>query len=242
MLRNSAIVESHKNCGRLQDAYSLRCVPQVHGAVRDALGHVREVLAREINSATDNPLVFADGNAILAGGNFHGAPVGYACDYAAIALADLASISERRIERLVNPDLSGLPAFLISPPGLSSGYMMLQVMVASLVSENKILAHPASVDSIPTSANKEDHVSMGMTAALKLRSVIDNLEIVLAGEILAACQAMEFRKPLEPGEGTGKAYALVRQVVAPLENDRQISPDIQTVCGLIRHNCFADLL
>jgi histidine ammonia-lyase len=242
MLRNSAIVESHKNCGRLQDAYSLRCVPQVHGAVRDALEHVREVLAREINSATDNPLVFADGNAILAGGNFHGAPLGYVCDYAAIALADLASISERRIERLVNPDLSGLPAFLTPRPGLSSGYMMLQVMVASLVGENKILAHPASVDSIPTSANKEDHVSMGMTAALKLRSVLDNLEIVLAGELLAACQAMEFRKPLEPGEGTGKAYALVRQAVAPLENDRQISPDIQTVCGLIRHNRFADLL
>jgi histidine ammonia-lyase len=242
MLRHSAIVESHKNCGRLQDAYSLRCVPQVHGAVRDALEHVREVLEREINSATDNPLVFADGNAILAGGNFHGAPLGYACDYAAIALADLASISERRIERLVNPDLSGLPAFLIARPGLSSGYMMLQVMVASLVSENKILAHPASVDSIPTSGNKEDHVSMGMTAALKLRSVIDNLEIVLAGEILAACQAMEFRKPLEPGEGTRKAYALVRQTIAPLENDRQISPDIQTVRRLIRHNCFADLV
>ena len=204
LLRNSAIVESHRDCGRLQDAYSLRCVPQVHGAVRDALDHVQGVLAREINSATDNPLVFAEGDAILMGGNFHGAPLGYAFDYAALALADLASISERRLERLVNPDLSGLPAFLISKPGLSSGYMMLQVMVASLVSENKILAHPASVDSIPTSANKEDHVSMGMTAALKLRSIVDNLEIVLAGEILASCQAMEFRRPLEPGEGTGR--------------------------------------
>ncbi len=242
MLRNSAIMESHKYCGRLQDAYSLRCVPQVHGAVRDALDHVYGILAREINSATDNPLVFAEGDAILAGGNFHGAPLGYAFDYAALVLADLASISERRLERLVNPDLSGLPAFLISKPGLSSGYMMLQVMVASLVSENKILAHPASVDSIPTSANKEDHVSMGMTAALKLQSIADNLEIVLGGEILAACQAMEFRRPLEPGEGTGKAYALVREVVAPLESDREISPDITILRKLIRQNRFADLL
>jgi histidine ammonia-lyase len=242
MLRNSGIVESHKNCGRLQDAYSLRCVPQVHGAVRDALEHIRGVFAIEINSATDNPLVFTDGDAILAGGNFHGAPLGYACDYAAVVLADLASISERRLERLVNPDLSGLPAFLISQPGLSSGYMMLQVMVASLVSENKILAHPASVDSIPTSAGKEDHVSMGMTAALKLRSIVDNLEIVLAGEILAACQAMEFRKPLEPGEGTRKAYSLVRQVIPPLNKDREISPDIETLRNLIRQNTFAALI
>jgi len=242
MLRNSAIVESHRDCGRLQDAYSLRCVPQVHGAVRDALDHVYDVLAREMNSATDNPLVFSEGDAILMGGNFHGAPLGYAFDYAALALADLASISERRLERLVNPDLSGLPAFLIPRPGLSSGYMMLQVMVASLVSENKILAHPASVDSIPTSANKEDHVSMGMTAALKLRSLVDNLENVLAGEILAACQAMEFRRPLEPGEGTRRAYAIVREVIAPLENDREISPDVTTLRNLIRLNRFAELL
>jgi histidine ammonia-lyase len=242
MLRNSAIVESHKNCGRIQDAYSLRCVPQVHGAVRDALEHIRGVLSREINSATDNPLVFPQGDAILSGGNFHGAPLGYACDYAAIALTDLASISERRLEHLVNPDLSGLSPFLIEHPGLSSGYMMLQVMVASLVSENKILAHPASVDSIPTSANKEDHVSMGMTAALKLRSIVDNLEIVMAGELLAASQAMEFRKPLEPGEGTRKAYAIVRQAVAPLETDREISPDIAILRDLIRQNHFAGLL
>jgi len=242
MLRNSPIVESHRDCGRLQDAYSLRCIPQVHGAVRDALDHVREIVTREMNSATDNPLVFAEGESILAGGNFHGAPLGYAFDYAALALADLASISERRLERLVNPDLSGLPAFLTANPGLSSGYMMLQVMVASLVSENKILAHPASVDSIPTSANKEDHVSMGMTAALKLRSIADNLEIVLAGEILAACQGMEFRKPLEPGEGTRQAYALVRRVIAPLEDDRESSPDIASLRRLIRENRFAQLL
>jgi histidine ammonia-lyase len=242
LLRNSSIVESHRNCGRLQDAYSLRCIPQVHGAVRDALNHVQTVLVREMNSATDNPLVFAEQSAILSGGNFHGAPLGYAFDYAAIALADLAGISERRLERLVNPDLSGLPAFLIPNPGLSSGYMMLQVTVASLVSESKILAHPASVDSIPTSANKEDHVSMGMTAALKLRSILDNLEIVLAGEILAACQALEFRKPLEPGEGTRRAYELVRQSVSPLETDREVSPDIAAVRKLIRQKLFADLI
>jgi histidine ammonia-lyase len=242
MLRNSAIVESHENCGRVQDAYSLRCTPQVHGAVRDTLEYSQTVLEREMNSATDNPLVFPDGNAILSGGNFHGAPVGYALDYASICLTDLASISERRLERLVNPDLSGLPAFLILKPGLSSGYMMLQVMVASLVSENKILAHPASVDSIPTSANKEDHVSMGMTAALKLRSIVDNLEIVLAGEILAACQALEFCKPLQPGEGTGKAYKLVRKYVAPLDTDREISPDIEPLRRLIQQNLFSALL
>ena len=242
MLRSSAIVESHKDCGRLQDAYSLRCIPQVHGAVRDALEHVGKVLEVEMNSATDNPLVFPGEGAILSGGNFHGAPIGYALDYAAIALADLASISERRLERLVNPDLSGLPAFLIPEPGLSSGYMILQVMAASLVSENKILAHPASVDNIPTSGNKEDHVSMGMTAALKFRSIVDSLETVLAGEILAACQAMEFRKPLEPGEGTRRAYESVREVVAPLDRDREITPDLNAIRGLIRLNRFSRLL
>lgn len=241
LLRGSQIVESHRDCGRIQDAYSLRCVPQVHGAVRDTLEHVRGIFECEINSATDNPLVFPDGSAILAGGNFHGAPLGFGSDFAAIALADLASISERRLERLINPDLSGLPAFLTPEPGLSSGYMMLQVMVASLVSENKILAHPASVDSIPTSANKEDHVSMGMTSALKLRTIVDNLEIVLAGEILAACQGMEFRKPLEPGEGTGKAYAIVREAVPPLAHDREISPDLNRVRALVCKNRFVEL-
>jgi histidine ammonia-lyase len=242
MLRGSEIVESHKDCGRLQDAYSLRCIPQVHGAVRDALAHVREILEREINSATDNPLVIPEDGEILSGGNFHGAPLAYALDYAALALADLASISERRLERLVNPDLSGLPPFLSRSPGLSSGYMMLQVMAAALVSENKILAHPASVDSIPTSANKEDHVSMGMTSALKLKSLVDNVAIVIASEILAACQAMEFRKPLEPGEGTRRALALVREHVSPLDNDREISPDVEIIGRLIREKQFSRLL
>ncbi len=242
LLRSSEIVESHKECGRLQDAYSLRCIPQVHGAVRDVLEHAAGTIVREMNSATDNPLVFLEDGAILSGGNFHGAPLGYAFDYAALALSDLAGMSERRLERLVNPDLSGLPAFLSPSPGLSSGYMILQVTTAALVSENKVLAHPASVDTIPTSANKEDHVSMGMTAALKLRSVADNLETVLAAEILAACQAMEFRRPLVAGEGTRKAYALVREVVPSLKEDREVSPDIQAVCRLIRENCFSRLL
>jgi histidine ammonia-lyase len=242
LVQQSGIVSSHKECGRVQDAYSLRCIPQVHGAVRDALEHSCRVLEREMNSATDNPLVFPEDGEILSGGNFHGAPVGYALDYAAIALADLASISERRLERLVNPDLSGLPAFLIANPGLSSGYMMMQVMVASLVSENKILAHPASVDTIPTSANKEDHVSMGMTAALKLRAIVDNLEIAIAAEILAACQAIEFRKPLEPGAGTGKAYVAVRRAVPRLDQDREISRDVYAVRELIRQGIFSALL
>jgi histidine ammonia-lyase len=242
LLRGSAIVESHRDCGRLQDAYSLRCIPQVHGAVRDALAHVREMLEREINSATDNPLVIPEDGEILSGGNFHGAPLAHAFDYAALALADLASISERRLERLVNPDLSGLPPFLSRNPGLSSGYMMLQVTAAALVSENKILAHPASVDSIPTSANKEDHVSMGMTSALKLKSLVDNVATVIAGEILAACQAMEFRKPLEPGEGTRRALALVRKHVPPLDNDREVTPDVEMIARLIRENQFSRLL
>ncbi len=242
LLQSSAIVESHKDCGQLQDAYSLRCMPQVHGAIRDALTHIVSVLQIEVNSATDNPLVFPGDETILSGGNFHGAPVAYALDYAAIAVSDLANISERRLERLVNPDLSGLPAFLIQNAGLSSGYMMLQVMAASLVSENKILSHPASVDSIPTSANKEDHVSMGMTAALKFRSIVNNAEIVLASEMLAACQAMEFRKPLKPGAGTGHAYALVRRHIPLLEQDREVSPDVQTLVRLIREKHFARLV
>jgi histidine ammonia-lyase len=242
LLQGSEIVASHKACGRVQDAYSLRCIPQVHGAVRDALDHVCGVLVREMNSATDNPLVFPADREILSGGNFHGAPVGYALDYAGLVLADLAAMSERRLERLVNPDLSGLPAFLIARPGLSSGYMMMQVMVASLVSENKILSHPASVDTIPTSANKEDHVSMGMTAALKLKAIIENLETALAAELLAACQAVEFRQPLRPGQGTRKAYAAVRDVVPPLEQDREISPDVHAVRELVRQGTFSALV
>jgi histidine ammonia-lyase len=242
LLESSPIVESHRGCGRLQDAYSLRCIPQVHGAVRDAVAHGCAVVERELNSATDNPLVFSDGGEILSGGNFHGAPLAYAFDYAGIALADLASIAERRLERLVNPDLSGLPAFLIREAGLSSGFMILQVMAASLVSENKVLAHPASVDSIPTSANKEDHVSMGMTSALKLRAIVDNVELVLAAELVAAAQAADLREPLQPAPGTRAAYELVRRRVPRLDTDRELSPDVQAVARMVREGDFARLV
>jgi histidine ammonia-lyase len=241
-IAQSAIVASHKDCRRVQDAYSLRCMPQVHGAVRDALRYARQILHVEINSATDNPLVFAEGEQVLAGGNFHAAPVGYALDFMAIVMADLANISERRIERLNNPDLSGLPAFLAHRPGLSSGFMMAQVTAAALASENKVLAHPASVDSIPTSANKEDHVSMGMAAALKLQQILDNLEAVLAIELLCACQGIDLLRPLEPGVGTKKACELVRAVVPFLEEDRPISSDIEKIRGLIRDKKFSRLL
>jgi histidine ammonia-lyase len=246
LVAGSAIVASHHDCGRVQDAYSLRCIPQVHGAVRDALRHVCAIVEREMNSATDNPLVFpeeAEGaGAILSGGNFHGAPLAYGFDYAALALADLAGISERRLERLVNPDLSGLPAFLSVEPGLSSGYMILQVTAAALVSENKVLAHPASVDSIPTSANKEDHVSMGMSAALKLREVVRNAELVVAGENRAACPAMVFRRPLDPGPGTGAACRMVRALVPPPGPDREIAPEIEAVARLVRSGQLARIV
>ncbi|NWG14036.1 MAG: histidine ammonia-lyase [Acidobacteria bacterium] len=241
LLADSEIVASHRDCGRVQDAYSLRCIPQVHGAAHDALEHICEILTREFNSATDNPLVFAQDGLVLSGGNFHGAPLAHALDYAAIVLADLAGISERRIERLVNPDLSGLPAFLAPEPGLTSGYMMLQVTAAALVSECKLLSHPASVDSIPTSGGKEDHVSMGLTAALKLRTIVDHLETVLAGELLAACQAMEYRRPLRPGSGTGQAYDIVRSAVSALSGDRPAAKDIEAVRRLIRSARFSGL-
>ena len=227
LLAGSAIRESHRGCGRVQDNYALRCMPQVHGAARDAFAHAREVLEREMNSATDNPLVFARGGRIVSGGNFHGAPVGLALDYAAIAAADLASISERRIEKLLNPALSELPAFLVEEGGINSGLMMAQVTAASLVSENKIHAHPASVDSIPTSADKEDHVSMSPIAARKFARVVENLERVLAIEILVAFQAMEFLRPLEsspPLEAIRRAF---RRGVAAWRRDRQLSADLE---------------
>lgn len=242
MVAESGIVASHRECRRVQDAYSLRCMPQVHGAARDCLRFARAVLETEINSATDNPLVFAAEGEVLAGGNFHGAPLAYALDLMAIVLADLGTISERRIERLVNPDLSGLPAFLSSRPGLGSGFMLAQVTAAALASENKILAHPASVDSIPTSGNKEDHVSMGMAAALKLNQIIENVEAILAIELLCACQGIDFLRPLEPGRGSKRAYALLRSEVPSLEEDRPLSPDIARVREMIRAGAFSRLL
>lgn len=228
----SEIISSHQDCGRVQDAYSLRCVPQVHGASRDTLRYVQKVLEIEINSATENPLVFANGQ-VLSGGNFHGQPVALALDYLAIALAELANISERRIERMVNPNLSGLPSFLVEEGGLNSGFMIAQYTAAALVSENKVWAHPASVDSIPTSANKEDHVSMGTIAARKARQVVTNVQHVAAIELLCAAQALDLFTNLKPGRGTLAAYRVIRRHVKHLQRDRELAPDIATVAGLI---------
>ena len=237
LITDSEIRESHRDKAvdpRVQDAYSLRCMPQVHGAVCDALAHVRGILEIEINSATDNPLVFADAQEVLSGGNFHGEPVALAFDYAAIAIADLATISERRVERLVNPDLSGLPAFLSPQPGTNSGLMMAQVTAASLIAENNVLAHPASVFTLPTSANKEDHVSMGMTAALKLAQITQHVEIVLAIELLCAAQGLEFLKPLKPSPALQTVYERVRAVVPALGQDMQLSGYIAALQPLVR--------
>jgi len=236
LLKGSAIRESHRGCGRVQDNYALRCMPQVHGAAREAFAHAREVLEREMNSATDNPLVFvrrvrgSGGSGrgdIVSGGNFHGAPVGLVLDYAAIAATDLASISERRIEKLVNPALSDLPAFLVREGGLHSGLMMAQVTAAALVSECKVLAHPASVDSIPTSAAKEDHVSMSPIAARKLAQVVANLERVLAIELMTAFQAMEFLLPLRSSAPLERVRAAFRSVVKAWDRDRELHPDLE---------------
>jgi histidine ammonia-lyase len=227
LLSKSAIRESHRGCGKIQDNYALRCMPQVHGAARDAFEHARVALEREMNSATDNPLVFARGGGIVSGGNFHGAPVGLVLDYAAIAAADLASISERRIEKLVNPAVSDLPAFLVAEGGLNSGLMMAQVTAAALVSECKVLAHPASVDSIPTSADKEDHVSMSPIAARKFAAIVANLERVLAAELLTAFQAMEFLRPLESSLPLEKIRRAFRRLVPAWGNDRVLSEDLE---------------
>jgi histidine ammonia-lyase len=227
LLKGSAIRESHRGCGRVQDNYALRCMPQVHGAARDAFEHARTVLEREMNSSTDNPLVFADRGDILSGGNFHGAPVGLVLDYAAIAATDLASIAERRIEKLVNPALSELPAFLVREGGLHSGFMMAHVTAAALVSECKVLAHPASVDSIPTSAAKEDHVSMSPIAARKFAAVVENLERVLAIEALAAFQAMEFLRPLDSSAAIERVRREFRRVIRPWNRDREMHLDLE---------------
>jgi len=227
LLSGSAIRESHRDCGKVQDNYALRCMPQVHGAARDAFEHARQVLEREMNSATDNPLVFAAQEDILSGGNFHGAPVGLVLDYAAIAATDLASISERRIEKLVNPALSDLPAFLVEEGGLNSGLMMAQVTAAALVSECKALAHPASVDSIPTSAAMEDHVSMSPIAARKLAAIVENLESVLAIELLTAFQAMEFLRPLRSSKPLEAVRRAFRLIVKPWTGDRILAKDLE---------------
>ena len=226
LLSGGTIEPSHADCGRVQDAYSLRCMPQVHGAARDALGHVRRMLAVEVNASTDNPMVFAEEDELVSGGNFHGQPVAMALDHLAVGVCALGTISERRIERLLNPDLSDLPAFLTPEPGLHSGFMMAQVTAAALVSENKTYAHPASVDTIPTSAAKEDHVAMGVHAALKAARVVDNVAHVLGIEALAAAQALDFLKPLRAGKGAEAARAALRRRVRRLAEDRVLSQDI----------------
>lgn len=236
LLDCSEIRDSHLDDDpRVQDAYSLRCMPQVHGAVRGALAHVREIVEIETGSGTDNPLVFAETGDVLSGGNFHGAPLALGMDYAAIAITDLMSISERRIDRLINPDLNeGLPPFLTGHPGASSGFMIPHVTAVALLNEAKVLAHPSSVDNAPTSGGKEDHVSMGMTGALKLRTVVADAEYVLAIELLAAAEGLEYRKPLCPGKGVEQAYQAVRKRAARLTADRSMTVDIESLAEGIR--------
>ncbi len=250
MLEGSQLRESHRDCDRVQDAYSLRCMPQVHGAVRDTLAHCREVMEIEVNSAVDNPLVFvknpkqAHGEGdVLSGGNFHGEPLAFVLDFLGIALTALAGISERRIERLVNPALNeGLPPFLAPGAGLNSGFMMPQVTAAALASENKVLAHPASVDSITTSGNKEDYVSMGMTASLKLKRIVENTRNVMAIEAMAAAQALDFLAPLKTSKRGQAAHAAIRAVCPTMERDRVMYQDFVRIAEVIASGNVAEVL
>jgi len=242
LLRDSEIRESHRfDDPRVQDSYSLRCMPQVHGAAREVAGYVRRILETEANSTTDNPLVLPDAGVVVSAGNFHAQVVSQALDFLAIALADLAAISERRIERLLNPDLSGLNPFLTPHPGLESGFMIAQVTATDLLAEMRVLAHPASVDSVTTSANQEDHISMGMAATRKLRRSVTCLEYVLGIELLCAAQALEYLKPLRPGAGVEEAFRVIREHVSPLEGDRVLSGDMETLARLVREGAFAAL-
>jgi histidine ammonia-lyase len=231
--KNSPIHKSHEDCEKIQDAYSLRCMPQVHGASRDALKHVLEVLEHEINSVTDNPLVFADDEMVISAGNFHGQPVALAMDYAKLAISELANISERRTEHMLDPAVSGLPAFLAKQGGLNSGLMISQYTAASLVSENKVLVHPASADSIPTSANQEDHVSMGTTSARQAAMILQNAQWVITIELLNALQALDFHLPLQPGPGVKMARDTLRKVVPELNTDRLMTQDLEAVRELL---------
>jgi histidine ammonia-lyase len=234
-LEDSAINEAHRWCDRVQDAYSLRCAPQVHGASRDLLDYVEYTISVELNAATDNPLVLVEQELLVSNGNFHGQPLAFALDALAIAVSELANISERRVERLVNPNLSeGLPAFLVVEGGLNSGFMIPQYVAAALVSENKALCHPASVDSIPTSAGQEDHVSMGNASGLKAWQVLGNVERALAIELLAGSQAVEFLAPLQPGVGAEATRRFVRSLSPRLKEDRPLAGDIELVAAAIR--------
>jgi histidine ammonia-lyase len=240
LLAGSEIRESHREHDtRVQDAYCLRCMPQVHGAVRGVLAHVAGVLETETGSATDNPLVFPgeteSEGAVISGGNFHGAPLSYAFDYAALALTDLAGITERRVDRLLNPDINeGLPAFLSTDPGLSSGFMIAQIVAAALINACQVLSHPSSTGSIPTDGGKEDHVSMGMTGAIKLRQIVEHTERILGIELMCAAQALEFRRPLKSSTKIEEAHEAVRKVVPRLERDRVLAPDIDSLATAIR--------
>ena len=243
ILAGSAIVASHHDSDhKIQDAYSLRCMPQVHGAVRDAVSHVTSVVEREVNAVTDNPLVFASDEELLSGGNFHGEPMAMSADYLSIALAELASISERRVAHMIDASRSGLAGFLTEDRGLNSGFMMAQVTAAALVSENKVLAHPASVDSIPTSADQEDHVSMGMHAARKVVEILENLEYVLAIELLCGVQALDMRAPLKPANITSAVRDLLREQVAYWAEDRLMHTDIETARALLRSGCMVEIV
>jgi len=232
LLENSEILKSHKECEKVQDAYSLRCVPQVHGATRDTVDYVSVVLETEINSVTDNPIIFTDTKESISCGNFHGQPVAFVLDFLGIAASELANISERRIERLVDPALSNLPPFLTPEGGLNTGYMITQYAAAALVSENKVLAHPASVDSIPTAANQEDHVSMGAISAFKAADIISNVRNVLAIEFVCAAQGLDFIKE-KPGTRVAKAHRIIRDQIPMLTQDRMMSYDLQTMVGLL---------
>ena len=252
LMEGSEIRESHRdNDSRVQDAYCLRCMPQVHGAVRGVLEHVTGVLEIEAGSATDNPLIFPErsaktqnhevGGAVISGGNFHGAPLAYAFDYSALAITDLAGITERRIDRLLNPDINeGLPAFLSTDPGLSSGFMMAQIVAAALINECQVLSHPSSTGNIPTDGGKEDHVSMGMTGANKLRQIVEHAERILAIELMCAAQALDFRKPLKSSPEIERAHGVVRGVVPRLERDRVLATDIDALSVAIRERKFDD--
>jgi len=243
LLNKSEIRDSHiENDPRVQDSYSLRCIPQVHGASRDAIDYVCSKVEIEINSANDNPLIFPNEGDHLEGGNFHGQPMALAMDFLGIALSELANISERRTERLVNGSLSMLPRFLARNGGINSGLMIVQYTAASLVSENKVLAHPASVDSIPTSANQEDHNSMGSIAARKCFQILKNVQKVLAIEIFAACQGIEFLKPLKCGVGTSLVYNKVREFIKPLNDDRELHKDLEVIIKLVEENTLLETL
>lgn len=233
LLKESEILVSHDNCGKVQDPYSLRCVPQVHGACRQTLRHALEVLNTELNSVTDNPLVFPDQDLVVSGGNFHGEALALAMDYLAMGVAEIANISERRIEKMMNPTFSDLPAFLTADSGLNSGLMIAHVTAAALVSENKVLCHPASVDSVPTSTDKEDHVSMGVTSGRKLLEVIDNVTNVLAIEFLCNTQALDFQRPLKTSTVLEDVYSLIRKHVPTIKEDRFFHKDMKNIYNLI---------